>query len=179
MADQRPDRRTQRTRTALRRAFIDLLLEKGYASLTADEVAERADVARSTLYAHFGGLAGLIRVSLDTPSGPLAGLVDDSVSAEQLVGQLEHFREQRRRNGMFFEDPLRTIWVKRLAELIEPRLGPTTGLPSAFVALQIAEAQIALVRHWLAARPSPSAQSVANAMVATTHALRTALTAAP
>jgi len=178
MNAQRPDRRTARTRTALQRAFVDLILSKGYAALTVDEVAERADVGRSTLYAHYGGLVGLLRASLDNPSAPLAAIVDGAASADQLVRQLQHFREQRRRNHMFFDEPIRGIWVKRLAELIEPRLGPTSGLPAAFVALQIAELHIALIRHWLDARPSPSAEAVANAMIAATSALHAALTEA-
>jgi AcrR family transcriptional regulator len=176
---QRPDRRTARTRAALLRAFVELLLEQGYDDLTVDVVAARADVGRSTLYAHYGGLRGLLQESLDRPSAPLAGLVDGSVCAEQLKQQLIHFREQRRRNRAFFEDPLRAIWVRRLAELIERRLAPPApsalALPPAFIALQIAEAQIALVRHWLAARPAPPVEAVAAAMVDLTQALRQAL----
>lgn len=178
MTAQRPDRRTARTRAALQRAFVELILAKGYAALTVDAVAEHADVGRSTLYAHFGGLVGLMRASLDNPSRPLAAIVGGGVSADQLVLQLLHFREQWRRNHMFFEEPIRAIWVARLAELIEPRLGSNAGLPPAFVALQIAESQLALVRHWLAARPSPPVEVVAHAMIAATQALHAALTEA-
>jgi AcrR family transcriptional regulator len=175
MSVQTLDRRTARTRTALRRAFVDLMLERGYPGLTAEAVAARADVARSTLYAHFGGLQGLLRATLDNPSAPLAGLVDGAVSADQLVLQQQHFHEQRRRNRVFFEDPIRSIWAKRLAELIEPRLGPVRGLPASFVALQIAEAQIACVRNWFDARPQPKVDAVAQAMARLTNALRAAL----
>jgi AcrR family transcriptional regulator len=154
---------------------VDLVLTKGFAALTVDEVADRANVGRSTLYAHYGGLVGLLRASLETPSAPLAAIVGGGVGADQIVSQLQHFRDQRRRNRMFFDEPIRGIWIKRLAELIEPRLGPTSGLPSAFVALQIAELHIALIRHWLDARPSPSAEAVANAMMAATRALHATL----
>jgi AcrR family transcriptional regulator len=178
MSEPTADRRTRRTQTALRRAFIDLLLEKGYAKLTVDEVAARADVGRSTLYAHFGGLAGLLRVTVENPSRPLAGLVDGQTTPDQLIWQLGHFKEQYRRNRAFFEDPLRGVWVKRLAELIAPSLPAAGSLPPDLAALQIAEAQIALVRHWLAARPMPPATTVAAAMADVTAALRTALTGA-
>jgi AcrR family transcriptional regulator len=176
MTAQTTDRRTARTRTALRRAFVDLMLEQGYANLTAEVVAERADVARSTLYTHFGGLQGLLRATLDNPSAPLAGLVDGRTTHAQLVEQLQHFHEQRRRNWVFFEDPLRSMWVRRLAELIEPRLDASSGLPTAFVALQLAETQIAFVRSWLVARPAPRAEALAEAMTRATLALREALT---
>jgi AcrR family transcriptional regulator len=47
------DRRVRRTRRALRSALVDLALERGFAALTVEEVAERADVARATFYAHY------------------------------------------------------------------------------------------------------------------------------
>jgi len=178
MAETATDRRTARTRGALRRAFVELLLERGYAALTVDDVVRRADVGRSTFYAHYGGLTRLLRETMDNPSAPLAALVDGAVRPEQLGPLLDHFREQRHRNKVFFAEPVRAMWVARLGELIQPRLGAgTLRLPPELVALQIAEAQIALIVHWLAARPSPPADSVCQALAEVTAALRKALSA--
>ena len=49
----RLDRRVTRTRRALKEALTDLILEKGYESVTVQDVIDRADVGRSTFYAHF------------------------------------------------------------------------------------------------------------------------------
>jgi AcrR family transcriptional regulator len=49
----RPDRRVARTRRTLKEALTDLILEKGYESVTVQDVIDRADVGRSTFYAHF------------------------------------------------------------------------------------------------------------------------------
>ena len=49
----RPDRRVNRTRRALKDALCDLILEKGYEHVTVGDVLDRADVGRSTFYAHF------------------------------------------------------------------------------------------------------------------------------
>ena len=49
----RPDRRVSRTRKALKEALTDLILEKGYEAVTVQDVIDRADVGRSTFYAHF------------------------------------------------------------------------------------------------------------------------------
>jgi AcrR family transcriptional regulator len=51
--DTRPDRRVNRTRRALKDALNDLILEKGYEAVTVQDVIDRADVSRSTFYAHF------------------------------------------------------------------------------------------------------------------------------
>ena len=49
----RPDRRVRRTRRALADALLGLLAEKRYEDVTVQDVLDRADVGRSTFYAHF------------------------------------------------------------------------------------------------------------------------------
>jgi AcrR family transcriptional regulator len=49
----RTDRRIARSRRALKEALTDLILERGYESVTVGDVIDRADVGRSTFYAHF------------------------------------------------------------------------------------------------------------------------------
>ena len=49
----RPDRRVARSRRALKEALTDLILERGYEAVTVQDVIDRADVGRSTFYAHF------------------------------------------------------------------------------------------------------------------------------
>jgi AcrR family transcriptional regulator len=53
MAAKAPDRRVQRTRKLLHDALIALILEKGYEAVTVQDIIDRADVGRSTFYAHF------------------------------------------------------------------------------------------------------------------------------
>ena len=48
-----PDRRIRRTREALHAALLAVMVEKGYDAVTVQDVADRADVSRSTFYAHF------------------------------------------------------------------------------------------------------------------------------
>lgn len=47
------DRRVERTRSALRAALIALIIEKGYEAITIQDIIDRANVGRSTFYAHF------------------------------------------------------------------------------------------------------------------------------
>ena len=48
-----PDRRIQRTRQLLLDALIALILEKGYETITVQDIIDRANVGRSTFYSHF------------------------------------------------------------------------------------------------------------------------------
>jgi AcrR family transcriptional regulator len=50
---ERPDRRVGKTRRALKEALTDLVLERGYEAATVQDIIDRADVGRSTFYAHF------------------------------------------------------------------------------------------------------------------------------
>jgi AcrR family transcriptional regulator len=49
----RDDRRSRRTRKLLIEAFMALMLEKRYDSITVQEIIDRANVGRSTFYAHY------------------------------------------------------------------------------------------------------------------------------
>lgn len=48
-----PDRRIQKTRKLLSDALISLIIEKGYDAVTIQDILDRANVGRSTFYAHF------------------------------------------------------------------------------------------------------------------------------
>src|SRR5258707_301232 len=47
------DRRVRRTRRALREALVALIVERGYEKVTVQDVLDRADIGRSTFYAHY------------------------------------------------------------------------------------------------------------------------------
>jgi AcrR family transcriptional regulator len=176
------DRRTERTRAALMTAFVEVLLTDGYETVTVERVAERANVGRSTFYMHYTGKEDILRHAMTRPSLPLASLVGRDITPAALLPQLEHFRGQRRRNGMFFAAPLRPVWVSCLAEMIEPRLAAVARhvrgrpvVPLALCSMQIAEAQIGLVAAWLGGRGSAKSEGVAEALVETTRAMVRAL----
>ncbi|HEX2996541.1 MAG TPA: TetR/AcrR family transcriptional regulator [Anaerolineales bacterium] len=53
MPDSKPDRRVQRTEQTLREALVSLILEKGYDAITIQDLLDRANMGRSTFYAHY------------------------------------------------------------------------------------------------------------------------------
>jgi AcrR family transcriptional regulator len=53
MNEQKTDRRIQRTQQMLREALISLILDKGYDAITVQDILDRANLGRSTFYAHY------------------------------------------------------------------------------------------------------------------------------
>jgi AcrR family transcriptional regulator len=58
------DRRKQRTRKLLLQALMDLIVEKGYASISIQDITDRADVSRTTFYLHFRDKDELLAVGM-------------------------------------------------------------------------------------------------------------------
>jgi AcrR family transcriptional regulator len=53
MGEDKEDRRVVRTRQLLREALVSLILERGYEAVTVQDILDRANLGRSTFYAHF------------------------------------------------------------------------------------------------------------------------------
>ena len=70
-AQTKADRRSHRTRQALGEALTGLMFEKPYAKITVQDISQRADVGRSTFYAHSDGKDSLLA---DNFERMLAGL---------------------------------------------------------------------------------------------------------
>lgn len=59
--DKKIDRRALRTRRALSQALLSLIVEKGYDAVSVQDIIDRADIGRSTFYAHYTGKEDLLR----------------------------------------------------------------------------------------------------------------------
>ena len=163
---------------ALLSVFRELVLSRGYTAVTVGDIIRHANIGRSTFYLHFSSKLNLLRHSLDGHCTTLAGCVDADVAPEHLVPLLGHYREQRHRNSIFFEDPIRSIWVQRLAHLIEQKLREhpsppreRNSLPRSLVAWTIAEMQIAMIIYWLRSAGSVTLERLAAAILSNTRAL--------
>jgi len=59
------DRRVRRTHDALRAALLELILEHGFEATTVLQITERANVGRSTFYAHYADKEDLLQGSIE------------------------------------------------------------------------------------------------------------------
>ena len=95
----RPDRRVSRTRRALKEALTDLILDKGYEGVTVQDVIDRAEVGRSTFYAHFidkDDLLMAILADLDVPGPDTSSWKPDDPAFDWTLELFRHFGSGRR-----------------------------------------------------------------------------------
>jgi len=162
---QSSDRRVERSRAALLSAFNRLILERGFDSLTAAEVADAANVGRSTFYAHYTSLADLLSVAIGPILTPLANA---AVREEpQLTAMLDHVWENRVMARKLLAGDNRRQLVQLLASKIEALLAkpaqadaPIAGL----TALRIAGGQLAVLEYWLSGRAAGTAADIARVL---------------
>ena len=65
MARKTADRRIERTRKLLQDALTAMMVEKGYEATTVQDIIDRANVGRSTFYAHFADKETLLTSRLE------------------------------------------------------------------------------------------------------------------
>ncbi len=79
------DRRVQKTRQSLHGALISLILEKGFDTVTVQDIIDRANVGRSTFYAHYLSKEDLLQSGFDE-------LRKHLVTGQSLAGQAAQAR---------------------------------------------------------------------------------------
>ena len=82
MPIQRESPRTQRTREAVIRAAVELLLDGGTSAVTVEAVVQRSGVARSTIYRHWPTRTEMVAAAFAELMPPIA--------ARSLEGDLPH-----------------------------------------------------------------------------------------
>jgi hypothetical protein len=90
-----PDRRTQKTKTALAEALKHLILEKGYDAITIQDIIDKANTGRSTFYSHYEGkdqlLVGNINFQQELVNPP--GTIDAHPMGINLAYLFNHTQE--------------------------------------------------------------------------------------
>jgi AcrR family transcriptional regulator len=128
------DRRVRRTRALLHRALIELMVERAYDRITVRDILARADVGRSTFYAHYRDKDDLLlRSSTDYLRAALAAAEPDADAPDLLApvrtlfelaaGHPEIYRALLgRKSGTVLLRTTRVMVAQILAERLRDRL---------------------------------------------------------
>ena len=142
------DRRIQKTRTAIFNAFEELLAEKRYEQISVSDIIDRANIGRSTFYAHFETKDALFMATCEelfahifAPHGreTTHDFSEDHGLRARLTHILYHLKDDRARYSRIFScesaDLFWSYFKSRLAEIAAQKKAPandTQELPRDF-----------------------------------------------
>lgn len=150
-----PDRRTQRTQSAVFDALRRLLFARRYDMIRTSDLIHAAGVGRSTFYEHFRSKDDVLVAMIDPVFLPLAQAAAGGGTREALIATLEHIWAQRAAARPLFEPPLLDKLQRKLALLIEAQLRSPLGAPPAnLIATGVACGYLAMLRMWLSGEVS-------------------------
>ncbi|HMA37826.1 MAG TPA: TetR/AcrR family transcriptional regulator [Chloroflexia bacterium] len=158
----RDDRRSQRTRQLLGAALVALMLEQRYDTITVQEIIDRANVGRSTFYAHYLDKEDLLQSEIAALVTRLGDHVDPGAEGKWIIPSLELLRHVREHYALYralvrgraIEPVLKTMQAQ-LSRQIEVHLagrlppGPAPTVPLPVVAQYITGVLLALFQWWL------------------------------
>jgi AcrR family transcriptional regulator len=81
----RRDRRVERSQQLIRGALLALIREKGFETLTVQEIIDRANVGRATFYAHFDSKDDLLASGFDDLRASLKARQQDALSGGRTI----------------------------------------------------------------------------------------------
>lgn len=166
MKQRKEDRRSQRTNRLVSSAMTELLFEKRYEAITVQDLLDRANIGRSTFYAHYFDkedvLASMLEQLLETLRKPLS----HGEAGEGIIPSLELFRfvyqhpHQQHFQAMWRGQAGEMFWEatrRALNRIIEQALvadraekGPTL-MPLEVVSEYLSGAFLNLMKWWIAA----------------------------
>lgn len=176
------DRRQQKTREAIFRAFSKLLSSKSYTKITVQEIIDEANIGRSTFYSHFETKDDLLREmcidlfnhifsdSLDTE-----GTHDFSIAAgnpnSMITHILYHLRDNKK-NIMgiltsesgdlflhFFKQYLNKLITRHLLKDVERK---NSDVPDDFLLNHISGSFVEMVQWWIKNNMKQSPEELAE-----------------
>ncbi|MFF4775563.1 TetR/AcrR family transcriptional regulator [Microtetraspora fusca] len=126
------------TRNRLFRAAVELIAEQGFSGTTVDAIAERAGVAKGTVFYNFGSKDALFAALLDHGIGRLSASLAEAAEAPGAAGepaaplarldavvlaQLRFLDEYGPFARVLFGEMWRTAWQEAVVRLRENALG--------------------------------------------------------
>jgi AcrR family transcriptional regulator len=156
------DRRSRRTRQLLGNALVELMLEKNFESITVQDILDRADIGRSTFYAHYTDKESLLLSQIENVIHELERHATEADSSDaSLLPSLElfrHVKDQRRLMQAFVwgrgAEILTQDFQGQVSKLIEEKIRSAVGderraaMPSSLIAKFVASTFLMVLRWW-------------------------------
>jgi len=187
----RIDRRINRTRRLLRDALLSLILEKGYAAVTIEEITDRADLGRTTFYLHYKDKEELLLESIEAIANdlktqiinvlpmryipPPPGEFDGSAPREAILLVFQHAAENADLYRIILSGQGASKAPIRIRDIIDDmtldyfnervhtaRFSPDPNVPLEIVSTYFAGSLLSMITWWLEKNMPYSAEEMAD-----------------
>lgn len=166
-------RQTRKTRQAIYDAFSELLSKKSYAKITMQEIADYADVGRSTIYSHFETKDALL-------SSMCTDIFEDMFSSKHLshishedllITLLSHIQDNKKviigiftsDGSTLFTDYCREYFIKMIDETFLSDFDEkTSGLSKDFLVNHIVGSFFEAIRWWAKGKMKCTPEEIAD-----------------
>jgi AcrR family transcriptional regulator len=157
------DRRSARTRRLLKQALTELLHSMRYEDITVQQILDRADVGRSTFYAHYVDKDALAKEIFEEMLETITRGVKPGENGESasfpLVGMFRHLQSQfadhvvwqSNRGREYLFSVGQDYWNRRIERELKARRGKRGApkVPLAVAAQMVTGAATALLNWWI------------------------------
>lgn len=159
------DRRVVRTRTTLYDSLVQLIRERGYDSIRIEDILERANIGRSTFYAHFKSKDELLERSLDRLRQELISTVEATQDAtifdvtRTLFRHIDHYRDIQ---AALAKSPAGALLHESIAanfsQVVRSILPPSRdgSIPRELAIAHISSSFLCVLRWWMDRAPNVS-----------------------
>lgn len=162
MKTEKTDRRSKRTQQLIGNALVELMLEKRYDTITVQDILDRADIGRSTFYAHYTDKEDLLMSQIGRVIRQLheytATMGHTSAALLPSLEFFRHVREHRRLIHAFVwgrgGELLMKDFQAQVSNIVEQNLQSVMGseiicsLPLPVVANFVAGTLLMLLKWW-------------------------------
>jgi AcrR family transcriptional regulator len=162
MEGNKEDRRAARSRRLLGNALVDLMQEKRYIDITVQDILDRADVGRSTFYAHYRDKEDLLFNSLELALESFIRHMDDGGEDRPFLSTVDFFRHVQQRQDLYralssgqgldlLSGKAQQIMSRKIEQHLEqsPYKGQTTAVPLTVLANFLAGSFLTLLKWWM------------------------------
>lgn len=175
------DRRVQRTRELLQKALIELIRERRYDAITVQDIADRANVGRTTFYLRYNGKDDLFMdcheaIASKFHFGPLHPLSRDELLSPEappgMIAAYRHLEEVRPllrpillgKDGRLILQRIRDWRARTIEDSLRAAFAEAdSSIPFSLLVDYLAGAQTALMQRWLEKRQPYTPENLAQA----------------
>ncbi|MFD1774848.1 TetR/AcrR family transcriptional regulator [Paenibacillus rhizophilus] len=151
------DRRILKTQEAIKKAVVELVTEKDFDSITIQEISDRANVSRKTIYLHYTDKFDLLDKLIEEHINELREICEsESTSSEGNFSWFEYFEEKysffsvmpASKGAPFFRKRFLEFVIEDIRNGWEMTEGKKSGLSEDVLVQFFAPAYVGLVEWW-------------------------------